>query len=297
MRPVEDLKGQQALTGFDGSAGQVQGTVTEVVSWQGPTGHGEGTVVWLPVDRLDPQVASAEVTATERARAAGYTFESDRLLSLASAWLARRLVSTCLDLPPLDVTIVRRCSRCAKPHGRPVVAGVTAEGATVQLSATRSRGLVGVAISTSESTAESTADSTSGSTADSTSGSTAVGLDLENLQARGPEAWPAVWRALGRPKAPADPTSEPDEARDAATAWVRTEALLKATGQGLSLDPRSVDISHGQDPGVTRWPWGDPTGRVSLLDLSPGRGYVAALAVIHDGPTETTGPWHTQERP
>jgi len=257
---------------------RVPGTDVEVIRWTSPTGDGACTVVWLPTDRLDTQVASTEVTVTERKRAAGYTRESDRLLSLGSAWLTRRLVAVSLNVAPLDAPIVRTCDRCAKPHGRPVVWAATKDGATVQVSATHSRGLVGVALSTSG----------------------AVGLDVENLQARGPDAWSTVWRVLGRPPAAEDPESGPESGLEAvhaaATAWVRTEAVLKATGHGLAVSSRSVDITAGAGPRVIRWPWGDPTGRVSLFDLDPGPRYVAALAVIHDEANLRASPTRSEQR-
>jgi len=218
--------------------------------------------VWLPTERLDVPVASTEVTADERRRSTGYTREGDRLLSLGSAWLTRQLVATLLDVPPLAVPIARDCPGCTKPHGRPVVGATTRDGSAVHVSATHSRGLVGVAISTSG----------------------AVGIDVENLQARGPDAWRTVWRVLGRPPVSEAPEGEgesgPEATLTAAMAWVRTEAVLKATGYGLAVDIRSVEISTGARPRVTRWPWGDPLGRVSLFDLNPGRPYAAALAVL-----------------
>jgi 4'-phosphopantetheinyl transferase len=243
----------------------VTGTDVEVVRWTNLAGDGECTVVWLPTDRLDTQVAGTEVTAGERQRAAGYTRPSDRLLSLGSAWLTRRLVATLLDVPPLDAPISRDCPGCAKPHGRPVVGATTKDGAAVHVSATHSRGLVGVAISRSG----------------------AVGVDVEDLQARGPDVWPTVWRVLGRPTVAKAPESESEAAHTAATAWARTEAVLKATGYGFAVGSRSVDITTGARPRVTRWPWGDPTGRASIFDLSPGQRYVAALAVIHQCPELT----------
>jgi 4'-phosphopantetheinyl transferase len=244
----------------------VPGTDVEVLRWTGPAGCAECTVVWLPTDRLDTQVVSTEITVTERQRAASYTRESDRLLSLGSAWLTRQLVGISLDVEPLEALIVRNCARCTKAHGRPVVPNTTKDGATVQVSATHSRGLIGVAISTSG----------------------AVGLDVENLQARGPDVWPTVWRVLGRPMLPEGPEKEPETARTAAMAWVRTEAVLKATGHGLAVGRRSVDITTGAGPRVLRWPWGDPTGRVTIFDLGPGKRYVAALGVIHDAPNNFT---------
>ena len=238
----------------------IPGTDVGVVRWTSLAGAGECTVVWLRSDRLDVTVASSEVTATERRRAAGYTREGDRLLSLGSAWLTRRLVAIALDVPPLQAPIERHCP-CGKPHGRPVVGAPAADGATVHVSATHSHGLIGVALSTSG----------------------AVGLDVENLQARGPDSWRTIWRILGRrPPVSAKPESGPEAAQTAATAWVRTEAVLKATGHGLAVSTASVDITTGGAPQVIRWPWGDPTGRVSLFDLDAGGRYVAALAVIHD---------------
>jgi 4'-phosphopantetheinyl transferase len=239
----------------------ISGTDAEVVHWTNPAGDGQCTVVWLPIDRLDTQVAGTEVTQAERQRAAGYTRGSDRLLSLGSAWLTRRLVAALLDLAPLEASIARDCPGCAKPHGRPVVGAITKDGAVVHVSATHSRGLVGVAVSTSG----------------------VVGIDVENVQARGPDAWSTVWRVLGGPAVHGAPECEsgPGAAHTAATAWVRTEAVLKATGHGLAVSGRSVDITTGARPLVTRWPWGDPAGRVSIFDLNPGLRYVAALAVIH----------------
>jgi 4'-phosphopantetheinyl transferase len=237
----------------------IPGTEVEVLRSASPAGSAETTVVWLPTDRLDTQLLSAEITATERQRAAGYTRESDRLLSLGSAWLTRRLVGICLDVEPLDAPILRKCAQCDKPHGRPLVSMATRDGETVQVSATHSHGLVGVAVSTSD----------------------AVGLDVENLRTRDPDAWSTVWRVLGHPTVP-ESEDEHEAAHQAATAWVRTEAVLKATGHGLAVGRRSVDITTGSGPRVLRWPWGDPTDRVSLFDLHPGKRYVAALAVIHD---------------
>lgn len=269
-----------AVRGLTGRPpGQVRGTEVEVVRWTGPAGEGQCTVVWLPTDRLDTRVASTGITAIERERAAGYHRDSDRLLSLGSAWLMRQVVAPLLDVAPLEVPIGRDCPRCARQHGRPVVGATTSEGERIQVSATHSPGLVGVAFSTSG----------------------AIGIDVENLQGRGPAAWPVVWRALGRAPVPAVPgggpgagsepgmapgsgdRSEPESVLVAARAWVRTEAVLKATGHGLGISPRSVRVSTGDTPQVTRWPWGDPDGHVSLFDLSPAGSYAGALAVIHHG--------------
>lgn len=253
----------------DRPATVVPGTEVEVVRWTGPGGDGACTVTWLPTEGLELGALSTKVSDVEGMRAASFTREDDRLRCLASAWLLRQVVAISLDVPPLEVPVFRRdCNRCTKPHGRPLVRAATSTGAAVHVSATHSGGLVGVALSTSGP----------------------VGIDVEDLQARGPNAWPAVWRVLGRPaeprktEEPGIPESASDAAWGPATAWVRTEAVLKATGSGLATSPRSVEITPGIDPEVIRWPWGDPTGRVSLFDCHPGRRGVAALAVIHEPP-------------
>jgi 4'-phosphopantetheinyl transferase len=70
-------------------------------------------------------------------------------------------------------------------------------------------------------------------------------------------------------------------------AWARTEALLKAAGTGLAVDPRTVRISdptgrpqvvgdHPAPPAGTRW-W--------LDDLDLGPAHLGALALaLPDGP-------------
>jgi 4'-phosphopantetheinyl transferase len=252
------------MTAHGCERGEQPGTEGEVVRWTSPAGDGECSVVWLPVDRLDAAVASTEVTASERERAAAYTRRRDRLLSLGSAWLTRRLVANLLDIAPLATPIARDCARCGGQHGRPVVGAATRDGATVHVSATHSGGLIGVALSTSGP----------------------VGLDVEDLRGRGPDAWPMVWRVLGHPCLPGRLASRPAETRAAATAWVRTEAVLKSTGQGLAVGARSIGIATDPEPRVSQWPWGNPAGQVSLFDLEHRERYVAALAVIHDCSTD-----------
>jgi hypothetical protein len=90
-----------------------------------------------------------------------------------------------------------------------------------------------------------------------------VGIDVEDLaQARVDEALAAQvlpaadverWLAL------------PPERRAAALlrAWTRGEAVVKALGVGLEVDPRDL-----------------PPDTARLVDLDPGAGYVGSLAVL-----------------
>ena len=66
---------------------------------------------------------------------------------------------------------------------------------------------------------------------------------------------------------------------DDLTRWVRTEAVLKATGHGLDVDPLLVGISDSDAaPELTWWrgPGRRPTLRLADIDL--GDGFVAGVA-------------------
>ncbi len=73
-----------------------------------------------------------------------------------------------------------------------------------------------------------------------------------------------------------------------ALTWARREALLKATGDGLSVPLVDVRVSPpGDDPALLDWAGGPDPKTVQLADLAPGAGHVAALALIT---AETGGP-------
>lgn len=64
--------------------------------------------------------------------------------------------------------------------------------------------------------------------------------------------------------------------------WTRKEALLKATGNGLSIPLDTFEVTLA--PGEAAWPLQATTGpeeasRWSLVDLTPAPGFAAALAV------------------
>ena len=67
-------------------------------------------------------------------------------------------------------------------------------------------------------------------------------------------------------------------------AWVRTEAVLKATGRGLAVDPRSVVVRGALGrPDVISLPDGDDPAAWHVQDLDLGTGCVGAVAVRHGG--------------
>ncbi|MBA3743356.1 4'-phosphopantetheinyl transferase superfamily protein [Sporichthya sp.] len=63
--------------------------------------------------------------------------------------------------------------------------------------------------------------------------------------------------------------------------WARKEALLKATGDGLSVPLADLVVSASDaDPALVAWAGGPEIKHVQLADLAPGAGHVAALALI-----------------
>ena len=147
------------------------------------------------------------------------------------------------------MVIGHECARCGgDDHGRPYA---DAAGVRVQLSVSRASGLVGAAASLD-------AD---------------VGLDLERSDAAGFDDFARV-------------AVHPDEnapvgAIDATRLWVRKEAVLKALGTGLRLDPRTLRLTSPDGaPAVLGWLDPRPVSVVDLRDLDVGDGYAGALAVI-----------------
>lgn len=72
-----------------------------------------------------------------------------------------------------------------------------------------------------------------------------------------------------------------DRPHPAALTWARKEALLKATGHGLSVPLDDLRMSAADEPPVLlEWKDGPKPGDVQLVDLSPGAGHVGALALL-----------------
>jgi 4'-phosphopantetheinyl transferase len=79
-------------------------------------------------------------------------------------------------------------------------------------------------------------------------------------------------------------TAFPAQSRAAALVawWTRKEAVLKATGHGLVVDPRKIVVAPpNQPPALTEWLADCPSpGPIQLHELSPGSGYAASLATL-----------------
>lgn len=73
-----------------------------------------------------------------------------------------------------------------------------------------------------------------------------------------------------------EPRNGADDIRD----WVRTEAVLKATGDGLNIDPRLVTISSSETPRLSFWPGPGPTPTLRLADVDMGAEYSNFAACV-----------------
>mgnify|MGYP003734360531 CR=1 FL=1 len=65
--------------------------------------------------------------------------------------------------------------------------------------------------------------------------------------------------------------------------WTRKEAILKATGHGLAIDPRSVQVTGPDEPpALAAWTAATPApSPVRLADIVlPGEAYAASVAVL-----------------
>ncbi|MFT3860755.1 4'-phosphopantetheinyl transferase family protein [Micropruina sp.] len=160
--------------------------------------------------------------------------------------LALQLAS---NLVGADVRQLRhRCSRCRSgEHGVPFA---DFDQRRIALSISRAPGVIAAAASLDGS----------------------IGIDIERHQAAGFDGFATV--AL-HPDEPA-----PASSADATRLWVRKEAVLKALGSGLRIDPRTVRLATSDPPRLLEWPDPRPPEHLELRDLSAPDGYTAALAGI-----------------
>ena len=162
------------------------------------------------------------------------------------------------------------CPSCGGPHGRPVLRGVPGTAVQPFVSVASSGPVVAVAVSASWP----------------------VGVDVESFEGTGFAGF-------------RDVALHPDEhehvrgAAARATVWARKEAVLKAAGVGLLVDPATVVVSRpGSRAALVDWPrephrvrrpeylpLPDPA-HVRLVDVEAPAGYAAAVAVVRTSGTK-----------
>lgn len=154
------------------------------------------------------------------------------------------------------VTVEQRCERCDGAHGRPRV--LAPSGVYVSLSRAGDTAVVAVSLAGS------------------------IGVDIESVSAVGRAGFDDVaFNSLERTALAAVPLAERDRAR--ARLWTTKEALLKLSGDGLTVDPREVTVgwSSGGASVLLDWPTATLNlTRVHLVNFSAGAGLVGTLAVL-----------------
>lgn len=177
------------------------------------------------------------------ARADGTSGQADDLLRQE---LARRC-----GIEPTQVKIDRLCPSCGSgKHGRPIVS-MPADLTALRVSISRSPDLVAVAFTDAGS----------------------IGIDVERADAPTFAGFASVALHL----------EENDGAvRDRAITWVRKESLLKATGDGLDIDPSTVRLSRFDEiPMLLEWTSPKPQpASVWMRDLDIDPDHVAAVSLL-----------------
>jgi 4'-phosphopantetheinyl transferase len=193
---------------------------------------------------------------TEQARAQRYRLAADRDRFRLGAVLLRAAASRHLGVPPAGVAVDRTCGRCGAQHGRPQL-----PGGGLHASVSHSGDVVAVALTRAGP----------------------VGVDVEAVRTID---FAAIAESV------CTPAERPDIRTDADfyTVWTRKEAVLKATGEGLSRPMTDLRITRpGSAPALLGL--ADPLGRTSgpplpcqLADVFAGDGYRACVAVLTADP-------------
>lgn len=182
----------------------------------------------------------------------------DRDRMATSRALLKSLVAALSGVRAAQVRLDYTCTRCGRPHGRPVVVAPTeAVGVHVSLSHAGARVVV--------------AATTAGP----------VGVDVEPAEAGSFPGFAdialtdaeAAWVGC----APVDRRS-----RLLTTYWVRKESVLKATGHGLSVPATTVEVTPPDSPPevVTWHGMQTPSTPVRLHDFDVGALHVGCAAVL-----------------
>lgn len=157
-----------------------------------------------------------------------------------------------------DVELSRSCGRCgSSEHGRPLVLP-TGKGSPPSVSLGRAGAAVVVAVCQCGP----------------------VGVDIERLDA----ARFAGFDGVVLHEREIAPTAE-----TRAVTWVRKEALLKATGKGLQVDPRLIRLSDHDEPArLVAWSAPDPPERSVWMQDVAIEGYAVCVAVLSDEAPQIT---------
>lgn len=221
-----------------------------------PLGPAECQVWWARLADCRPALQHL-LDPVEAERRAGYRMPADRDRFTLGVVLTRTVLAAYLGLAPDQVKLDRSCPDCDRPHGRPRL--VSGAGSASSFSVSHSGDLVGVAFATAP----------------------AVGLDVEVVAPKRAEGLAdAVLSAAER--ADYDRSDAARRGSDFFRYWVRKEAVLKATGEGLRVPLATVSVSAAdQPPRLVEWAGRpDAPATFALYDLAGDPDHAASLAVV-----------------
>ncbi|MBX7266850.1 4'-phosphopantetheinyl transferase superfamily protein [Micromonospora sp. Llam7] len=226
----------------------------------------EGTcqVWWARVASPDDPGLLALLGTGERRRHATFTDRRGRAAHLTARALTRLVLADMLGVPASGLRFEATCRRCGGPHGKPVLR-TPASPVTFSVAHSGRWCVVAFALRTE------------------------IGVDVERVALRG-DTLPL--RALA-PTERAVLTAARNRTAAFIRYWTRKEALLKATGDGLTVDPAAITVT-GPDQPAALLSWDAtpvPADPPHLTDLATPAGYGGALATLgrplvvscHDG--------------
>jgi len=218
--------------------------------------------VWWAHPAAETPALVGLLDEVERGRYEAYRREADKRRFLTGRALIRGVAAAALDVAPGSVTLDSSCFDCGKPHGKPRIVG-----ASLEVSISHSGDWVALAV---------------------TSG-VPVGVDVEEV--RGAD----VDGLAGICFSPAELTvfqGLPQDARQGAffTYWARKEAVLKATGKGMSVAMSKLTLTgHDEAPRVVASSASEvEVVSAQMSDLDRGAEYRACVAVFADARPEVT---------
>jgi 4'-phosphopantetheinyl transferase len=207
--------------------------------------------VWWAAPALPHSALLACLDEGERDQWARFRIEAAKARYLAAHALLRILLSADLHQPANEIQIEQG------PHGKPRVRGRH----RLEFSITHSGEAVGVALSRSMP----------------------IGIDVEDL---GHPVRELLWNGvLSEYERPGFEELTGGYRHVALTrCFTRKEALLKATGDGLTVPMRTLTVSApGTAPHVVAWDGREELAHAArLVDLEPPAGYVGSLAILGD---------------
>ncbi len=207
---------------------------------------------WLDVRSEEMSGLWSSLSPDERERAGRFALERDRVRFVAARGLLRAILGSCLGAEACKIEFAYSAK------GKPLLAGdFTRSGLQFNLAHSGGLGVFAVARHG------------------------AVGVDVEEVRPV-PDLTRLVERFFSAREC-AEIEKLSGEAKTMAffRIWTRKEAWLKATGEGITGSPRSIEVlgSPGEEELRSAARDRSPDTRFSLHDLQPVPGFLGALAV------------------